>query len=256
MYFPIIIALALVAFFVWLFIRRDRHHHHTAGGNTGQKPETTDSKVATHTQQGGQLSYVHEPASKKHGLVGALFSSKSEHTEDSVTRALSELGPHYIIFTNLIVSKNGYIKTTEVDHLVISAFGIFCIETKSHSGSIYGSAINKEWNQYLGEKTFHFYNPIFQNETHVKALSHLLSHKLKAKIHNYVVFPNTEKVRVNSGLVFESTDKLIQALNKHRRMVYGQEDLTEIAHILAKYTHRYEQLRDKHARNVHAYLTR
>lgn len=39
--------------------------------------------------------------------------------------------------------------TTQVDHIVLSAFGIFVIETKSHNGWIFGSEKSSRWTQSL-----------------------------------------------------------------------------------------------------------
>ena len=202
------------------------------------------------------LSYVHAPASKKASALESLLSSKADRTEDLVTRSLRGLGHDYIVFPNLIIAKTGYIKTTEIDHVVISPYGIFCVETKSHVGSIYGAVSKKAWTQYLHGRAYNLYNPTFQNNNHAKAITRLLLGKIKAKVHGFVVFPNAEKVKVNSGLVFNSTKELIETIAIHRSVIYSRQEMSEIAYILAKYTHQYEQLRDKHAQNVHVYLAK
>ena len=45
---------------------------------------------------------------------------------------------------------------------------IFVIEAKDYSGSIYGNSSSKNWKYYLGKSKHEFYNPIFQNNNHIK----------------------------------------------------------------------------------------
>ena len=70
-------------------------------------------------------------------------------------------------------------ETTEIDVLMISRKGIFVFESKNYSGWIFGTDNQRYWYQTLpeGRRKSHkekFYNPIFQNNTHVKYLKSLL----------------------------------------------------------------------------------
>ena len=63
--------------------------------------------------------------------------------------------------------------STHLDHLIVSPFGLFIIETKNHKGFIYGDDNGQVWTQVLGMGAHHFtfHNPVFQNETHLRELS-------------------------------------------------------------------------------------
>jgi restriction system protein len=61
--------------------------------------------------------------------------------------------------------------TTQVDHVVISPFGIFVIETKNTSGWIFGGENQPTWTQSLFGKNFRFQNPLRQNYHHTRALA-------------------------------------------------------------------------------------
>jgi len=75
----------------------------------------------------------------------------------------------YIRFHNLILQTgNG---TTQIDHIVLSRYGIFVIETKNFNGWIYGGEKQKDWTQVLFGKKSRFQNPLHQNYRHTKALS-------------------------------------------------------------------------------------
>jgi len=242
----------------WISLKTEIKYHkrHIANKNT-QTPssDTPKSKVQIPVIDGpaSKLSYVHNPISKREGLVDEHPASNAEEAEAYVTRMLSTLGRYYIIYPNLIIDKTGHLKTTEIDHLVISTYGIFCIETKSHSGSIYGGAGSQYWKQYLAGKTYPLYNPLFQNRNHARSLGNVLGKRIKSRIHNFVIFPNA-KVKVESLSVFSNVNELIEKIRLHQKMIYTQQEMTDMAYILAKYTHEYERRRGVHAQNVHNYL--
>lgn len=39
--------------------------------------------------------------------------------------------------------------TTQIDHVVVSKFGVFAIETKNYRGEIYGNDDREEWTQII-----------------------------------------------------------------------------------------------------------
>lgn len=60
--------------------------------------------------------------------------------------------------------------TTQIDHLVVSEFGIFVIETKNMRGWIFGSENQAQWTQKIFKKSVRFQNPLRQNYKHTKAV--------------------------------------------------------------------------------------
>ena len=60
-------------------------------------------------------------------------------------------------------------KTVQIDHVLINPNGIFVIETKNYSGTIYGRESQREWTQVLkyGRVKNKLYNPIWQNKSHI-----------------------------------------------------------------------------------------
>jgi len=77
--------------------------------------------------------------------------------------------------------------TTQIDHLIVSRYGVFVIETKNMKGWIFGSANQKTWTQKIYKHTNKFQNPLHQNYKHVKMLETLLEIPASA-IHSLVVF--------------------------------------------------------------------
>lgn len=65
--------------------------------------------------------------------------------------------------------------TTQIDHIVISAYGIFVVETKNMKGWIYREEDQAQWTQVHFKQRYSFQNPLRQNYKHIKALTQLLS---------------------------------------------------------------------------------
>lgn len=61
--------------------------------------------------------------------------------------------------------------TTQIDHIVVSQYGVFVVETKTYSGWIFGAEKSKEWTQSIYRKKSRFQNPIRQNYRHICALA-------------------------------------------------------------------------------------
>lgn len=89
------------------------------------------------------------------------------------------------IITNCYFYKDG--ERTEVDIILITCFGIYVIESKNFSGTIYGKYIDFKWTQWFPSETHTFYNPIKQNEYHIEFMQHNLKSDFR-NFRSYVVF--------------------------------------------------------------------
>lgn len=172
----------------------------------------------------------------------------------------SELEKHllkkgYVIFGDLIIpSVSKSIPSTQIDHVIVSRYGIFCLETKSHQGYIYGNEKSEKWKQYLGNKNYSFYSPIRQNKHHVMSLEYLLRSRLKSPIHSYIVFPSARKVRINGEDIDLTLRNTIRQIENHMRPVYTVEDVEAIAKGLAYVSTRSFEFRDNHIESVKKYI--
>ncbi len=77
--------------------------------------------------------------------------------------------------------------TTQIDHIVVSNFGIFVIETKNMKGWIFGSEAQAKWTQTIHRSKYFFQNPLRQNYKHTKTLA-LLLNMPHEKFHSLVIF--------------------------------------------------------------------
>lgn len=80
----------------------------------------------------------------------------------------------YTIFNDVYIPKADG-TTSQIDHLIISRYGIFVLETKNYSGWIMGRESDSQWVQVLYQTKNKFLNPLIQNKGHVKYLAQYLA---------------------------------------------------------------------------------
>lgn len=103
------------------------------------------------------------------------------------TFILGSLNPSiYQVFDDLYVPRSDRSGVTQVDHVVISQYGIFVIETKNMSGWIFGRERDRWWTQQIYRQKNRFQNPLRQNYAHLKALQVYL--KLPLRTFRSVVY--------------------------------------------------------------------
>lgn len=103
--------------------------------------------------------------------------------------------------------------TTQIDHILVSRFGVFVIETKDYKGWIFGNAQHVTWTQVLFKAKFKFQNPILQNLRHVSAVRDLLDFLPPGVVKSAVVFTGEAEFQteVPQG-VFSSLSGFIEYL--------------------------------------------
>ncbi len=84
--------------------------------------------------------------------------------------------------------------TTQIDHVVVSRYGVFVIETKNMKGWIFGGERQAQWTQKIYRHTTRFLNPLLQNYKHVKALQALLDVPPET-IHSIVSFVGASRFK-------------------------------------------------------------
>lgn len=84
----------------------------------------------------------------------------------------------------IIPARNG---TTQIDHLLVSPFGLFIVETKNYSGWIYGSEDQPKWTQVLYQTKHSFQNPLRQTFRQKKVLADFINLD-ESVIHDIVYF--------------------------------------------------------------------
>ena len=96
--------------------------------------------------------------------------------------------------------------STQIDHVIVSVYGVFVIETKNYKGWIFGGEHQKMWTQKIYKKSYKFQNPLHQNYKHQKVLESVLTDIVDStQIHSIVVFmPDCEFKTQMPNNVFRS----------------------------------------------------
>jgi hypothetical protein len=67
----------------------------------------------------------------------------------------------YVVTNNVTIrTRRG---TTQIDHVIVSRFGVFVVETKNMSGWIFGDADGPVWTKVNRKNRLKFQNPLQQN---------------------------------------------------------------------------------------------
>ena len=114
--------------------------------------------------------------------------------------------------------------TTQVDHILVSRFGVFVIETKDYKGWIFANAKQANWTQVLFKSKFKFRNPIFQNIRHVRAVQGLLDFLPPGAIKSVVVFTGEAEFKTEvpqgafciSGLIDYLREHTVEVMSLNR----------------------------------------
>lgn len=137
----------------------------------------------------------------------------------------------YLVIHNLkIPNVSGKTVTTEIDHVVISRYGIFVIETKNHGGMIFGKEDEYYWTQKFRNKHKEkIYNPIRQNQGHINSLKALLPEYSERSIISIVAFTRRAKlikVEATSSVVYVT--QVNRTIRNHRTPVLSDADVQKI----------------------------
>lgn len=152
----------------------------------------------------------------------------------------------YVVLNDIMIKDEK--GTHQIDHLVISKFGIFVIEMKNYYGLIKGKEFDNKWCQYLGKNKSYFINPIHQNFGHIKSLSNLLKLDDKYFI-SIICFSNQAKVDVKSSSIVTQVDYLKDEILKYEELLVDN-DIKELSNIIISNNIEDKFLRKQHMKDV------
>lgn len=101
-----------------------------------------------------------------------------DYGEYLLSSVMKSLPSEFHVMDNVLLqTKKG---STQLDHVIVSPYGIFIIETKNHKGMIFGDCYGQVWTQVLPSRgRFTFYNPVFQNQGHIQNLANQIKIPIK-----------------------------------------------------------------------------
>ena len=149
--------------------------------------------------------------------------SKGDAGEFASNVMLKWLGKNYRVFHNITFMDGE--KSVQIDHIVVSVYGIFVIETKNYSGTIYGKEDSGSFIQYIGKKKNEFYSPIKQNRGHIYSLTNVIGNYKYVSI---VAFSGSAKLKVESTTYVNYIGGIRKHIKSYRQALYSIEEVNEI----------------------------
>ena len=183
---------------------------------------------------------ISDLSKKVKGVVGEL----------NVRRILAQLpADKYFLLNDKLLKNNSM--TTQIDHVVASIYGVFVIETKNYSGTIYGYEYANNWTQYIGGKKFPVHNPIKQNYGHIESIKELYPKLKDLKFISIIVFPNDIKLNVTSSKAHViKASQLLQTILSYTEATNSYNDMYTVRYLINESNNENILGRLSHNRNV------
>ena len=213
-------------------------------------------------------------------LIGAIFivvitvygiwintpDFKGREGENIVHNILMQLPDEYFVFKDVILqTKKG---TTQIDHIVVSKYGVFAIETKNYRGEIYGDDNRKYWTQvivtdvtyrrkwyktYTYVKKSRFYNPVKQSLSHAYTIKGYLKDWKYLPVVPVVVFCGEAVLaNVESSIPVIYDNNLIDLIRSYTTSYLTEQEVQDVVIRLDVSNYR-EVIDDRtHVQNIRA----
>ncbi|GAE36683.1 nuclease-related domain-containing protein [Halalkalibacter akibai] len=198
------------------------------------------------------------PSKKKHD--DKIATRKGELGEYKIEIQLDQLPNNYKHLSDLLVrnpkAKSGY---SQIDHIIITPYSIFVIETKNYQGTIYGGIDRKIW---LVNGKFKMMNPFLQNYAHIQASKNFIDKKYHDLFISIVSFTKRctfkldeldyRKIASNELLVYdvELTDYINRKVSvltlQHKEPLLKEDDISTIYMAIAKANITDPLIRERH----------
>jgi len=117
--------------------------------------------------------------------------------------------------------------TTQIDHIIVSRYGIIVVETKNYKGWIFGGEHDAQWTQQNFRRKDRFQNPLRQNYKHLKTLSELTGIP-ENYFKSLIVFMGdcTFKTPMPPNVIYPRS--LASFIKRHTRYIIRDEQVNEI----------------------------
>ncbi|MBJ2264211.1 NERD domain-containing protein [Pseudomonas sp. MF6787] len=144
------------------------------------------------------------------------------------------LSGQYKVFANAIYRGKTKEESTQIDHVIVSIYGIFVVETKCFKGKIITDPEAPElWLQIVGRRKYRVQNPLMQNYSHVKAVQKVTGVHSQ-KIHNYAVMAGQAKFTYGMPERVYSIWGVIRKIQSFKAPVFSRGHVVSICRSLSE----------------------
>lgn len=131
----------------------------------------------------------------------------------------------YHLIKNVTLPTEG--GSTQIDHIIVSKYGIFVVETKNMKGWIFGSENQKLWTQQIFKSKSKFQNPLHQNYKHVKTLEACLNTKVDS-VFSVIIFTGDSIFRTKMPDNVRFALGGIEYIKSKTETVFNRQEITNI----------------------------
>lgn len=156
------------------------------------------------------------------GFLSQIFRPQAigKIGEMNVAFQLGRLRDEYHVFNDVTLEDGG--RSTQIDHVVISPYGIFVIETKNYQGKIYGGDRSDQWSQYIWGHKYTLHNPVRQNYGHIMALMRLFGLP-KEDFISIVVFTDRSDLHIETNSIVIRLGYLVDVIKGFQKRVLSDD---------------------------------
>ncbi|MBE6337171.1 MAG: DNA-binding protein [Lentimicrobiaceae bacterium] len=159
----------------------------------------------------------------------------------------------HLLPTEYYLLDDVYLKVNEnyvqIDHIVVSKYGIFVIETKNMKGWIFGTDKSEYWTKNMYGKKYSFRNPLKQNYYHVKTLQTLLNIP-QNKFVPIVVFMKGASLKCKTDGIVTTYRKLIRVVRNYKEIVFDDNEVQRIIYVLTESSIKDRKHKKEHVNKV------
>ena len=230
MYISLVLILAaIITFFVYNKPRK--------------KTKVRTKKVISHRQ-------VSQPATSNTDY-NYTKSFKGRILESQITDKLETLSHEYNVYKDVYLYVNN--RSVQIDHIVVSPFGVFVIEAKNYTGSIYGSDDAEYWSKYVNEKEYKFRNPLKQNYSHIYALQCILGLPRNYFV-SVVIFSDRATIKCETKELVIYTNQLQSVIKSFRTPIMSPNALDTSIYVLNNSVVRSADRVKRHINSINQYI--
>lgn len=183
-------------------------------------------------------------------LVILWRKSKGKRGEKQVSALLALLPrKKYKVINDLLLQSGA--NSTQIDHVVVSVYGVFVIETKYMQGWIYGGENSEFWTQNIYGHKYQLRNPLWQNQGHIRAICRLIGSQDSIPVHNIVAFSKQATLKIDRSLPVMYWWRVVPFIKRFKQPIISEDRAEEIYEKLLASNVTDKKARKEHVSNVY-----
>ncbi len=182
------------------------------------------------------------------GLIIKIFKPviKGYMGEKTINSILNRQLRDCKILKNIIIKNDA--GSSQIDHIVISKFGVFVLETKNYKGWIYGKERDKKWTQNIYGKKVYFQNPLHQNYGHIESLKKIKGLE-NINFISLILFSGEATLKSNIDNVTYFS-KVGDWINQYKETIYTDDEVDFIYKTILENNLKDRNIKKEHIKNI------